>query len=61
MERDSIVEEVRAVREAFAKEHGYDLKAIVRALKREEARNRKKLVSLSPKRLSQKRELRKAG
>ncbi|MBI5524701.1 MAG: hypothetical protein HY897_00040 [Deltaproteobacteria bacterium] len=61
MERDPIVAEMRAVREAFAKEHGCDIKAIIRALKREEARSGRKLVSPPPKRLSPQKELRKTG
>ncbi|MEK7405598.1 MAG: hypothetical protein AAB225_10870 [Acidobacteriota bacterium] len=40
MVRDSLVEEVRAIREAFAKEHRYDLKAIVHALQRGGSRER---------------------
>ena len=44
MPRDPIVDEVRAVREAFAKEHGYDIKAIVRALRSEEAQRTKARV-----------------
>jgi hypothetical protein len=51
MVRDPIVEEVRAIRDAYAKEHHYDVKAIVSALQREEAESGLKLVSLAPKRL----------
>ena len=36
MSRDPIVDEVRAIRAAIAKEHGNDLKAIVAALSRKE-------------------------
>ena len=36
MWRDPIVEEVRAIRAAIAKEHGNDLKALARALRRKE-------------------------
>ncbi len=61
MFRDPIVEEVRAIREAFAKEHGYDLKAIVEALQREEAESGRRVVRLSPKRLPKKQRERKAG
>ncbi|HVF61529.1 MAG TPA: hypothetical protein VNJ70_17100 [Thermoanaerobaculia bacterium] len=51
MERDPIVEEVRAIRDAFAKEHGYNLKAIVAALQDEQAESGRPVVSLPPKRL----------
>jgi hypothetical protein len=61
MPRDPIVEEVRAIREALAKEHRYDVKAIVRALQREEAESARRLVSLPPKRLAKKQRERKAG
>ncbi len=61
MTRDPIVEEVRAIREAIAKEHGYDVRAIVRALQREEQESGRPLVSLPPKRLPRKPQKRKAG
>ncbi len=61
MVRDPIVEEVRAIREAIAKEQGYSVKAIVRALQREEAASTGRLVSLRPKRLPKKQRDRKAG
>ncbi len=61
MLRGSIVEEVRAIREAFAKEHGYNVKAIVRALQKEEAESGRRVVSLEPKRLPRKQPERKAG
>jgi hypothetical protein len=59
VEQDPIIEEIRAIRESFAKEHGYDVKAIVAALRREEAESGLDVVSFPPKRLSQKQ--RKAG
>ena len=46
MIRDAIVEEVRAVREAFAKRHGYDIDAIVKALREASAKVGRDLVSL---------------
>jgi len=58
---DPIVEEVRAVREALAKEHGYDVKAIVRSLQRQEAESGRRVVSLRPRRLPRKQRERKAG
>ena len=60
MLRDPIVEEVRAIREAIAKKHGYSVKAIVRALQREETKGGGRLVSLAPKRIRKKQQ-RKAG
>jgi hypothetical protein len=51
MVRDPIIEEVRSIRDAYAKEHGYDIKAIVAALRREEAESGREVVSLPPKRL----------
>ena len=61
MFRDPIVEEVRAIREAFTKEHGYDVQAIVRALQREEAKSGRQVVSLPPRRLRKKQPERKDG
>jgi len=61
MSRDPIVEEVRAIREAFAKEHGYNVKAIVRALQKEEAESGRRVVSLQPKRLKKKQPERKTA
>ena len=61
MVRDPIIEEVRAIRDAFAKKHGYNVRAIVQALQREEAESKRTLVSLEPKRLSKKNRERKAG
>jgi hypothetical protein len=50
MARDEIVDETRRVRDEFAKSHDYDVKKIVRALKRAEASSGRKLVRLSPRR-----------
>lgn len=50
MWKDPIVEEVRRVRERHAAKYRYDLDAICQALKEEERRSRRKLVSLPPKR-----------
>lgn len=62
MARDPIIDEVRAIRDAYAKEHGYDVKAIVAALQQEEAKSGRQVVSLSPKRLVEKEHTaRKAG
>ena len=49
MSRDPIVEEVRAIRAAFAKQYDYDLDAIVRVLQKASAERGLQLVSLPPK------------
>ena len=54
MWKDPIVEEVRKVRDAHAAKHGYDLKAIYKALKKEEAESGRKFVKLSPRQLREK-------
>jgi len=54
MPRDSIVDEVRAARDAFAKEHDYDVKQIVEALRLQPIPRGSRVVSLPPKRLTEK-------
>lgn len=49
MERDPIVEEVRQARDAYAKQFGYDLDAIVRDLMEKQKKSGRKVVSLAPK------------
>lgn len=49
MWKDPIVEEVRRVRERHAAKYRYDLDTICQALKEEERRSRRKLVSLPSK------------
>lgn len=49
--RDSIVEEVRAVREALAEEFDCDAEKIAEAIKAEEAASGRKLESHPPKRI----------
>ena len=61
MARDPIVEEVRAIRDAIAKEHGYDLKTYMRAMQQEAAKSGRKLVTLPPRRISKKPLKRKTG
>ena len=61
MTGDAIVEEVRAIREAFAKEHGYDVKVIVQALQQRQADSERRPVSLQPKRILKKQPDRKVG
>ena len=46
MIRDPIVEEVRAIREEFAKRHNYNIDDIVRALQKASADEGRQLVSL---------------
>ena len=47
MWRDPIVEEVRAIRAEIAKEHGNDLKALARALRRKEGADGRRVVDRS--------------
>ena len=51
MARDPIVEEVRAIRDAFARQHNYDIDAIVRALQQASVDEGRQVVSLSSKRI----------
>ncbi len=51
MWKDPIVEEVRAVREAYAARFNYDIEAMCRDLREEEARSGREVVSLPPKRI----------
>lgn len=53
--RDPIVAEVRKHREAFAREHGNSVDAIVAALQREEASGKVPTVSLPPKKITKTR------
>ena len=61
MARDPILEEVRRIRDAFAKEHGYDIEAIVCALQQQEAESGRRLVPLPARRLPPGEAGRKAG
>lgn len=61
MRRDPIVDEVRAIREAIAEEHGNDLKAIVAAFQRQDAASGVQGVSFPAKRLTDKETARRAG
>ena len=54
MPKDPIVEEVRAIRAAIAAEHGNDLDAIIRALKRKEGADGRRVVDLTTKRAPKK-------
>lgn len=61
MDPDPIIDEVRAVRDAFAKEHDYDIDAIIHALQAEQREQGTKTVSLPPKRVPRDTKERKAG
>ncbi len=50
MSHDTIVTEVRAIREAYAKRFKYDLDAIWRDLKEQEKKSGRRLVSFSGRR-----------
>jgi hypothetical protein len=45
---DDIVLEIRKIREAYAKQFGYDLQAIHRDLKEQEQKSGRRIVSLPP-------------
>lgn len=51
MSRDPLVEEIRAIREAYAKQFNYDFEAICRDLKEQERRSGRETVSLPPRRV----------
>ncbi|HEX2573071.1 MAG TPA: hypothetical protein VH877_26220 [Polyangia bacterium] len=53
MGRDPIVDEVRAIREALAEECGYDVREIVRILKKEESESGQPVVSLPPRKMGE--------
>jgi hypothetical protein len=50
MESDSVIQEVRDIREAYAKQFGYDLHAIHRDLKQQEQTSGRKVLSFPPRR-----------
>lgn len=49
MRDDPIVEEVRRIREEYAKQFGYDLNAMAADLRQREQDHRDRLVNFSPK------------
>jgi hypothetical protein len=61
MARDPIVEEVRAIRDEFARRHNYDIDAIVRALQKASADEGRHAVSLPSKLVREQDERRKAS
>jgi hypothetical protein len=50
MKMDSVVQEVHEIREAYAKQFGYDLAAIHRDLKSQERASGRRVVSFPPRR-----------
>jgi hypothetical protein len=53
MDIDPIVEEVRRVRQEYAKQFGYDLHALAADLRKHEEHHSERLVSFQPKRVHQ--------
>ena len=49
---DPIVDEVRAVRDAIAKEFDYDIEKLSQAIKAHEAQSGRKIVRLPPKKVT---------
>lgn len=47
---DSLLQEIRQIREAYAREFGYDLRAMHCDLKRQEQASGRRIVSLPPRR-----------
>ncbi|MDY0095074.1 MAG: hypothetical protein RBT80_20445 [Candidatus Vecturithrix sp.] len=47
---DTIVEEIRAIRQKHAQQYNYDLRAIFSALKADEQASGRQVVTLSPRR-----------
>ena len=52
MWKDPVVEEVRAIRDAYAREFNYDIEAICRDLRAHEAESGHPVVALPPKRIA---------
>jgi hypothetical protein len=50
MNRDPIIDEVRAIRDAIAREHNYDLDSIFRMLRARETTSGRSHVTLPPRR-----------
>ncbi len=49
MWQDTIVAEIREIRQAHAEKFNFDVKAIYQDLKRQEKKSKRKIVSFSPK------------
>ena len=52
MEQDEIIREVRAIREAYAEEFGFDIRALFEDAKRHEGEDGREVVSLEPRRVT---------
>ena len=50
MSHDALIDEVRAIRDAIAREHNYDLDSIFRMFRDREAKSQEPHVRLPPKR-----------
>ena len=50
MWKDPVVEEIRAVRDEYARQFNYNIEAICRDLREQEARGDREVVALPPKR-----------
>lgn len=50
MPQDEIIQEVRAIREAYARQFNFDIQAIYRDAKERELKENRKVVSLAPRR-----------
>jgi hypothetical protein len=48
---DPIIAEVRKARDAYARKFNYDIQAMCRDLKKRQAQNANKIISLPPKRI----------
>lgn len=51
MSRDPIVDEMRAIRDQYARQFDYDLGAIFQDIKKQEAESDRQFVTCSPKRI----------
>lgn len=60
MWQDTIVAEIRKIREAHAAQYNYDLRAIYAALKKAEEQNQRLKVSFPPKRILEEKEIKPA-
>lgn len=61
MEPDPIVDEIRAIRDEFARRFNYDIAAIAQALNQASKEQGRQLVTLPPRRTTDESEPRKAG
>jgi hypothetical protein len=50
MYEDDVIAEVRKAKERIAKQFGYDVRALARALREEQGKDGRRVVNLSPKR-----------